>query len=821
MSARSLHIVVIVSQLSSIITHTDHNTHSLYFVLSIVLYKRIHKTLKDHEPSTPPNHNQNVDRRLFPMMKGHEGGYGRTSTTTTTAASPAGRTLKDDVRRIKQREREAREAAVAAGVAAVPATSAGGSPPRTTTIVPNLAEIMGGDGDGGGGGSGGGGGGGAMTCSYVPNLAALQSPGPGAAAIGPSQPYQAQYPQQQPQTPPRTTSYVPNLAAELGDDVPSRWSPAGLGTAGTVQEGRARLSNAAGGGAAGRISAAAAKTTRPSPRQEEEEEEDRASKEREKQHRTGGAGTFDPPMARPVPDGVDLQQSMMARYEAVGLVFGDDGDTFAIGGTMEDPAGSTTTASSLPRNGPGSKHDDTPLQQSSHLPASEDAVRERLRAAGLALGGSLTIEEEEQHLKQREREEREFLESSCHGSLSTSLNPDTKLAARNGVSSNDSRSTGQLRPDAEMKAHARATSTAASGMQYGSGPGLSTSQHDAKDRARASKAASPESSPGEMDATAKSRGRSSRESGAATVRSERSGIVDETAPLASVATSAPRPPVEVVPGAMAVSQGQAERRVKLSLTEQPEMMELGSMTIPIASASTSTLKATIPEELDEEAVLGLEQSVSDYNAPGSSGAPVAEMDPKDAESKPTNKSNRWKWIVGVLLLAGVAAGVGAGLAASAPNQQGAATVVPTTAPGTFESERFTSVKAELADVVTPLSVLEDSSSPQYEALRWAADEDTNTRLNDAAALQNRYILAVFYFSLGGPSWLDGFSAWLDTDSNECTWDGVECNNDGLVSSIVLDTPLNIVGVIPEEILHMIDLRKCFDGLGRCGLRSRL
>mmetsp|Transcript_11641 Transcript_11641/g.17899 ORF Transcript_11641/g.17899 Transcript_11641/m.17899 type:complete len:793 (-) Transcript_11641:70-2448(-) len=105
-------------------------------------------------------------------------------------------------------------------------------------------------------------------------------------------------------------------------------------------------------------------------------------------------------------------------------------------------------------------------------------------------------------------------------------------------------------------------------------------------------------------------------------------------------------------------------------------------------------------------------------------------------------------------------------------------------------------------------------SPQYLAAEWLADYDLLGQSIETAQGLQRYILAVFYFSTGGDSWVDcsrydrncltGFS-WL-SNKTECQWDGVRCDEPGEVTRILIGEKLplgnGLKGTIPSELARL-------------------
>jgi hypothetical protein len=66
----------------------------------------------------------------------------------------------------------------------------------------------------------------------------------------------------------------------------------------------------------------------------------------------------------------------------------------------------------------------------------------------------------------------------------------------------------------------------------------------------------------------------------------------------------------------------------------------------------------------------------------------------------------------------------------------------------------------------------DKNSPQNQALRWIAKEDSANLPTDHPALLDRYILAVFYFSSNTESWVS-LDNWM-TKAGHCSWHGIQC-----------------------------------------------
>ena len=80
-------------------------------------------------------------------------------------------------------------------------------------------------------------------------------------------------------------------------------------------------------------------------------------------------------------------------------------------------------------------------------------------------------------------------------------------------------------------------------------------------------------------------------------------------------------------------------------------------------------------------------------------------------------------------------------------------------------------------------MLENDSSSESVALNWLITDDSCYLCLGDDHLIQRYVSALFYFAVGGPTWikLDGF---LSSD-DECKWFGIECNINGNIEELNL------------------------------------
>jgi hypothetical protein len=84
---------------------------------------------------------------------------------------------------------------------------------------------------------------------------------------------------------------------------------------------------------------------------------------------------------------------------------------------------------------------------------------------------------------------------------------------------------------------------------------------------------------------------------------------------------------------------------------------------------------------------------------------------------------------------------------------------------------------DIIEVITELSGDVDSlQGAQSKAFQWLIDSDKETNAcEDEIKILQRYTLAVFYYSTGGPDWTMDTN-WLNPDIDECSWMGVTCES---------------------------------------------
>jgi hypothetical protein len=472
-----------------------------------------------------------------------------------------------------------------------------------------------------------------------------------------------------------------------------------------------------------------------------------------------------------------LQESMYARYQAVGMIMGEDGPSqdFHVEDQDDLIRQSTRPTSAISVHSLRS-HDLEPDHM--HMPEAEEVVRERFRAATVALQGDVSELDEEQQLKHREKEEREFLVSAGSAAMTNArLSPaDRQAKASPTHSSNDNTALSQTGETTVV------TVTAFGGTTSSTNTTRCTRQ-----------------------------------------------------PMA--------------PGALCVSQGTVEQLDKTRVTQTVEMMQEGEITRP--SSSNAPRTATSAPSASYSTPSASHESFLSTQPVERTDVPLAEAAPAplhaDSERSGASALNEkavpqersfiarwWKWILAATALTVIAAGVGGGIAAASGSggddasfgsaQAVVPTVSPTVSPTLLETQRSRDIQAALveAGVSTP-ETLDASRSAQKKALGWIANKDTTySDLEDLETLTERYISAVFYYSLDGENWNDEWSDWLNDDADVCDWLGVTCASNANSKNVIqrIEFPptkqeatskdeaysVGLQGPIPSEMESLTGLR---------------
>jgi hypothetical protein len=153
---------------------------------------------------------------------------------------------------------------------------------------------------------------------------------------------------------------------------------------------------------------------------------------------------------------------------------------------------------------------------------------------------------------------------------------------------------------------------------------------------------------------------------------------------------------------------------------------------------------------------------------------------------------------------------------------------PSSAPTTSdcqmpEEDRIAGILARLDAIADPAKI-RDNSTPQGLATTWLLEEDGEFRVcpqDDVCSFEQRWVLAVIYFSTGGPAWFQcsanpaadddcgaeepfvGDTRFL-SDTSECNWAGISCVQ-GCVTEIEFEKN-NLIGTLATEIGLLKELR---------------
>jgi len=143
------------------------------------------------------------------------------------------------------------------------------------------------------------------------------------------------------------------------------------------------------------------------------------------------------------------------------------------------------------------------------------------------------------------------------------------------------------------------------------------------------------------------------------------------------------------------------------------------------------------------------------------------------------------------------------------------TIVPTICSGLTDDDRTTAIRAIVVSI-SPGSIIEEgSSTPQSQAFNWVVNVDQNCPGSDEdnTSIEQRYILAVLYYSTNGADWTDS-GAFLSVNLTECLWripdpasgDGIFCTDNGTVVNRIAIDDNNLNGTLPSELGSLPSLR---------------
>lgn len=187
-----------------------------------------------------------------------------------------------------------------------------------------------------------------------------------------------------------------------------------------------------------------------------------------------------------------------------------------------------------------------------------------------------------------------------------------------------------------------------------------------------------------------------------------------------------------------------------------------------------------------------------------------------------NDSSRWKR-VGVLVATVVTSAIVVALSialtrsprGNLTTSTGEPTGSPTgsTSPTTSSQPSFAPTTVIFKDMLrlitslSPTSPVNDTTSPQFEALQWLSTESYHMTLSDDRLVQ-RFVLATLYFAANGPGWSFGQS-WLSA-TNECDdWfpTGLQCDDvSGMLEFVKIDSGRELQGSLPAEFGLLTNLK---------------
>jgi hypothetical protein len=207
-----------------------------------------------------------------------------------------------------------------------------------------------------------------------------------------------------------------------------------------------------------------------------------------------------------------------------------------------------------------------------------------------------------------------------------------------------------------------------------------------------------------------------------------------------------------------------------------------------------------------------------------------------SEDLPFYKSRTFFALIGIIVLAAIAIGVGVALSGGGGGggSDGEVASAPTAAPTEdpiYQARKvfFTNfLENEGMDVES----LEDSSSSQNKAFNWILNDVEISRIaenstdDEIQVALSRYVLAVFYYSLNGSTWIRD-SGWLNATLGHCSWEFISCDGADLITNIstgsfieyLVDSPdalqaaldhggNNLEGILPSELKHFTSLGEC-------------
>jgi hypothetical protein len=122
---------------------------------------------------------------------------------------------------------------------------------------------------------------------------------------------------------------------------------------------------------------------------------------------------------------------------------------------------------------------------------------------------------------------------------------------------------------------------------------------------------------------------------------------------------------------------------------------------------------------------------------------------------------------------------------------------------------------KIAQGVSSQEALDTPDSPQARALEWLIEHDAakvtpSAGRSEDEQVQERYILAVFYYATGGVDWFDSF--YFLSQNHVCNWKnldfgmGVQCEDGSPTVTGLKFGPNNLQGTLPDEIFRLSGMK---------------
>ena len=123
-----------------------------------------------------------------------------------------------------------------------------------------------------------------------------------------------------------------------------------------------------------------------------------------------------------------------------------------------------------------------------------------------------------------------------------------------------------------------------------------------------------------------------------------------------------------------------------------------------------------------------------------------------------------------------------------PSLSPAPSMIPSSSPSVIcrnPTNRTDTINNEI-NKMSSTTDLQNPNSPQSRARNWMLSIDLETDgCNGTAIIQQRYALAVFYYSTDGDVTWIGSDNWLQNGVSVCTWFGLRCDSAGTLNRIDL------------------------------------